>query len=492
MRVLVVTGRKAAEMVRKFESNMTDVLVLDTDIAAFTTPNRLKKNLNDETFDIIIIPGLVSADFSRLETQLNIPIRLGPKHAVDLGMVLSSLDRIELSTTVPACELLADIRRETAISTLKEIEKAAQCAFLLGNLKIGGSSTMKVMAEIVDATALGDDELVERILSFQIKGADIIDLGVGMAADVEEVKHTVALARKTAKVPLSIDTLEPDLITTAIRFGVDMVLSLNSTNIKTVASVIARADITAVVIPDPGNELDSLISNIHTARGLGVSKIIADPILDPPGQNMVNSIFRYKQFRQSFVDIPMFFGVGNITELMDVDSVGINALLTAIGCDVEADILFTPEYSDKARGSIAELKTSAQMMAMSKYRSSPPKDLGIDLLLLKEKRFRPFDEVPVDFITAKKDSKWTRDPAGSFKISISSSKIKNGVEEKNRIIAQHKKCTIIGNSAKDILDTVLDLGLISKLDHAGYLGRELMKAELALEMGRSYSQDDEF
>ena len=492
MRVLVVTGRKAAEMVRKFESDITDVLVLDIDIAAFTTPNRLKMNLDDETFDYIIIPGLVSADFSRLETQLNIPIRLGPKHAVDLGMVLSSLDRIELSTTVPACELLADIRRETAISTLKEIEKAANYAFLLGNLKIGGSSTMKVMAEVVDATALGDDELVERIQSFQIKGADIIDLGVGMAASVEQVKHTVALAKKTAKVPLSIDTLEPELIITAVRSGVNMVLSLNSTNIKVVAPVIARANITAVLIPDSGNELESLIANIHTALDLGISKIIADPVLDPPGQNMVDSIFRYKQFRRSFPDIPMFFGVGNITELMDVDSVGVNALLTAIGCDVEADILFTPEYSDKARGSIAELKTAAQMMAMSKYRNSPPKDLGIDLLLLKEKRFRPFDEIPVDFITANKDRKWTRDPAGSFKISIAGDKVIDGVEQNNRIIAQHTKYTIIGDSAKEILDTALNLGLVSKPDHAAYLGRELMKAELALEMGRSYSQDDEF
>ena len=251
-------------------------------------------------------------------------------------------------------------------------------------------------------------------------------------------------------------------------------------------------DFDYMVIPDSGNEPDTLIANIRTARNLGISKIIADPVLDPPGQNMVDSIFRYKQFRQSFSDIPMFFGVGNVTELMDVDSVGVNALLTAIGCDVEADILFTPEYSDKARGSITELKTAAQMMAMSKYRNSPPKDLGIDLLLLKEKRFRPFDEIPADFITAKKDRKWTRDPAGSFKISIVGDKVTDGVEQNNRIIAQHKKCTIIGDSAKEILDTALDLGLVSKPDHAGYLGRELMKAELALGMGRSYSQDDKF
>ncbi|MCX9025622.1 MAG: DUF4346 domain-containing protein, partial [Candidatus Methanoperedens sp.] len=46
--------------------------------------------------------------------------------------------------------------------------------------------------------------------------------------------------------------------------------------------------------------------------------------------------------------------------------------------------------------------------------------------------------------------------------------------------------------AKDVLETIVRLGLVSRLDHAGYLGRELMKAELALKFKRSYSQDDKF
>ena len=64
--------------------------------------------------------------------------------------------------------------------------------------------------------------------------------------------------------------------------------------------------------------------------------------------------------------------------------------------------------------------------------------------------------------------------------------------ENGRIIAQHSKYTIVGDNAKEIFDTALDMGLVSRLDHAAYLGRELMKAELALRMGRSYSQDDDF
>ena len=190
--------------------------------------------------------------------------------------------------------------------------------------------------------------------------------------------------------------------------------------------------------------------------------------------------------------VPMFFGAGNITELMDADTVGVDALLTAISHDVAADVLFTPEYSDKATGSISELKTGAGMMALAAQRSSPPKDLGIDLLQLKEKRFRPFDVVPDEFIEAEDNYQWTRDPAGSFSINISRSALKNGVVEKGKIIAQHTKYTIVGDNAKEIMDTAIELGLVSRLDHAAYLGKELMRAELALKLGRSYAQDDEF
>ncbi|MCL7412527.1 MAG: dihydropteroate synthase-like protein [ANME-2 cluster archaeon] len=492
MQILVVTGRKAAETVNAVVGGIADVLVLDIDVAAFTTPSRLKNSMPHDNFDLIIIPGLVSADFSHLEKQLNTPIRLGPKNAVDLGLVLSSIEDIELSTTVPACEMLNIKRKEAATSGLLEMEAAATYAFLLRDLKIGGCSIMKVMGEVVDATSLSGDELFERVVLFQSSGADIIDLGVGMAAAVAEVEHVITTARMAASVPLSIDTLDPQLIMAALDFGVDMVLSLNSTNIEVAGPAIASKGLAAVVIPDSGQGLDSLVVNIALARELGISRILADPVLDPPGQGMVGSMVRYTRCRELLPDIPMFFGAGNITELMDADTVGVNALLAAIGHDVGADVLFTPEYSDKARGSISELKTAAQMMTLAAQRSSPPKDVGIDLLMLKEKRFRPFDVMPGEFIEAEDSYQWTRDPAGSFSINISRSLVKNGVVEKGRIIARHTKYTIVGDKAKEIMDTAIELGLVSRLDHAAYLGKELMRAELALNLGRSYAQDDAF
>jgi hypothetical protein len=70
-----------------------------------------------------------------------------------------------------------------------------------------------------------------------------------------------------------------------------------------------------------------------------------------------------------------------------------------------------------------------------------------------------------------------RDPAGSFRISISDQCFRDGEFRQGRIIARHTKYTIVGDNAKEVLDTALDLGLVSRLDHAAYLGSELMRAE---------------
>ena len=49
--------------------------------------------------------------------------------------------------------------------------------------------------------------------------------------------------------------------------------------------------------------------------------------------------------------------------------------------------------------------------------------------------------------------------------------------------------TIEGNEAALVAATAVELGLVSRLDHAAYLGRELAKAESALRTGVDYVQD---
>ncbi len=50
---------------------------------------------------------------------------------------------------------------------------------------------------------------------------------------------------------------------------------------------------------------------------------------------------------------------------------------------------------------------------------------------------------------------------------------------------------ITGRKPLEIYQTIIKQGLVSRLDHAAYLGRELQKAYIALQKGIPYVQDDE-
>lgn len=475
MKVLAVTGRLAQDLVRSSAKD-ADVLVLDADIAAFITPQMLVQAA-PKGYDLILLPGAITADFTEAEKALNTKIRLGPKHAADLGFVLKHLGEVELSRSIPACVLFDDMMRKDALSTLERLESGAAPALTIRGMRIGGNSRMKVLAEIVDATMLTPAGLAEKIHYYEDQGADMIDLGLPLNAVAPWVSSAVGSAKRATNLPVSIDTVRSDLILAGIEAGADLILSLNGKNLPQVGQAVAEAGIPAVAIPGPGSI--SLEENLNAARALGI-KVIADPVLNPPLLGLAESLNGYMDFRKKYPDMPLFFGVGNVTELLDADSQGANALLAAIGAEVGASILFTPEYSPKARGSVRELKTASEMMMLALNRKTPPKDLGLDLLVLKEKRHSTKEALPGGFQEALSDHRYEMDPAGSFRISIADGKI----------LAKHDRASVVGSSARDILNTLIDMGLVSRLDHAGYLGRELEKAEAALRIGRSYVQDE--
>ena len=493
MEILIATGRLAESTVRKAAGKKADVLVADVDIAAFITPKKLIKNYQDagisKKYDLILLPGLVSGDFSKASNELGCKIRLGPKHAYDLDFALRFAEEVEFSETIPACELLADVRKEMALELIRKTEEEAVSLLTLRKVKLGGESRMKVMGEIVGAAEMSPEDLEIKIEAFIARGADIIDLGATLNTLSGQVRNTVSIAKTLTNIPISIDTLDPELIKEGIEAGADLILSLNGTNMETAGPVVAKADIAAVIIPDEGNSLESLIRNIEAARGLGIEKIIADPVLDPVGHNITESIVRYHEFHRMYPEVPLFFGAGNVTELMDVDTIGVNAMLCGIGAEVGASILFTPEYSDKAQGSIKELKKASEMMQLCRIRESSPKDLGIDLLCIKEKRRRPESPLPENVVMAKASGSWRIDPSGPIRIRTVPNIVKG---YGGMIIAEHEKAAIAGESAREVMDTLLELKLVSRLDHAAYLGRELEKAELALHFNRSYAQDDIF
>ena len=475
LKILAVTGKLAQDLVR-FSARGADVLVMDVDVAAFITPKMLLQAF-PTGYDLILIPGAITADFHEVEDELRTKIRLGPKHAADLGFVLSHLDEVELSPYTPACVLMNSMMLGNAKNKMNLLESEAGWSMQIRGTKIGGTSRMKVLAEIVDATKFSSYDLTKKIGYYEDQGADMIDLGIPLDAKPSEVEAALKIAKNVTHLPVSVDTISPELILAGLNAGADLILSLNGNNLAYAGKAVAAAGVPAVIIPGPGQI--SLDENLESALAMGIYAI-ADPVLEPPLQGLAMSIQKYMDFQKAHPNVPLFFGAGNVTELLDADTVGVNALLAALGAEVHASVLFTPEYSDKARGSIRELRRASQMMQLAQSRSTPPKDLGIDLLMLKEKRHYPEDEMPPEFIRARNDHKYTIDPSGSFHICIS----------RGMILARNNKMTVAGTNARDILNTIIDQGVVLRPDHIGYLGRELEKAEIALFLKRSYIQDE--
>ena len=273
MKVLLVTGRLAQAQVRAFAGE-ADVLVANVDVASFITPQMLLGRA-PQGYDLILIPGAITADFREAERALGAKIRLGPKHAADLGIVLHHLakEKIELSRTVPACQLLEGKMRENALDQVERLEARAGAPQQIRGVKIGGSSRMKVLAEIVDATRCSPAALTERIRYYEEQGADMIDLGIPLDANPAEVKAALQTARKATNLPLSIDTIKPELILAGLEAGADLLLSLNGSNLPLVGEAVARAGVPAVIIPGPGSvRLEENLAygsgdgNIHYSR----------------------------------------------------------------------------------------------------------------------------------------------------------------------------------------------------------------------------------
>lgn len=477
MKVLLVTGRLAEKQVRSVAGD-ADVLVADVDVASFITPGMLMA-AGPVGYDLVMIPGSITSDFREAERVLSTSVRLGPKNAADIGAVLRKIKagELALSTTVPACQLIQGRARQVAGRLLSELEARAGAEMVIRGVKIGGRSRMKVLAEVVDATRLSPHALAERIRYYEEEGADMIDLGIPLDAAASDVRSALLTARGATELPISIDTLRADLISAGLEGGADLILSLNAANIPQVAGRVAEAGLPAVVIPGPGEIC--LEENLKEAQELGV-RAIADPVLDPPLLGLAGSIERYLAFSRSHPDVPLFFGVGNATELIDADSTGANAILSAIAAECGASILFSPEYSAKARGSISELAISSRMMMLGRERASPPKELGLDLLILKEKRRLPEEPMPAGSVASGAGHPFVPDLAGGFRIFLSD----------GMIVARNGGTTVCGTDAADLLNTLIEMGQVSRLDHAGYLGRELERASIALRLKRGYVQDE--
>ncbi len=82
---------------------------------------------------------------------------------------------------------------------------------------------------------------------------------------------------------------------------------------------------------------------------------------------------------------------------------------------------------------------------------------------------------------------WHPDPKGYFLVRVDHIKkrIEVGYVTNQHVISK----AIYGKNAMDLYHTIVHHKLITRLEHAAYLGKEFYKAELCLRYGKEYKQE---
>lgn len=504
-KILLVTGRNAAESVReyaKISEIPVEIHVCSIDVASMLMPEIVYREISDKKSKLseisaILVPGSARGDFSKITEDLKIPCFKGPENLVDLPYILEKISKskIRLSSEIPANIILENKIKRNIDDELNKAYRPKKYSLKIGrnNPVFLGSGISHVIAEIPNAPQFSDSRIKEISEYYNNSGASMIDIGMISGEDnPDEIPRIIKAVKSSAKIPISIDSLNKEEILTAVDYGIDLILSLDFTNLEIASSI----KIPSVIIPRDekgnipmdGNLRIKLIEKlIKKLKRQNYEKFIVDLVLEPPNMGFAKSVENYAMFRKKYPKIPMLLGAGNITELMDADSIGINAALAAIAGELEIDLLFTTEASQKTRNSVSELSKAAKMMYLSKKWKQTPKDIGIDLLYLKEKRRVETVVDPrernIEEIRITKDKEPNLDGV-EFRIYVDENRI-NVVYYENK----NPKLKLTGDSVSKIYKEIIGRGLTKNLEHAAYLGRELEKAEIALKLGKNYIQD---
>ena len=227
------------------------------------------------------------------------------------------------------------------------------------------------------------------------------------------------------------------------------------------------------MIPDTPQDVKSLDATIDKLQADSVPFRI-DPILEPIGCGFTESIVRYLEIRRRYAGCPMMMGIGNITELTDVDSAGVNMLLMGICEELGIESVLTTQVINWAKTSVRECDRARRIVRFAVDHQTPPKRVDNSLVIVRDARLSPFPrEVLKELSQSIRDNNY-------------------------RLFAQDGELHLVSSdlhlSDTDpfrLFDQLLKQEQSANVDatHAFYLGYELSKAHLALQLSKQYEQD---
>ena len=431
-RCLFVTGQLAKEALEKTLAGCGagfdwSIQALRIKVAALMTTDYIESTLSVPACDAVYLPGLSQASPETLSASFGVPFIKGPKDLRDLPEFFG---------------------------------RAAE------GYRPDGEHALTILAEINEIQRLSDEQIVAAAERYRHSGADVIDLGCSPEHPLEDAGRVVALLRGRG-FRVSIDTFDESEALSADAAGAELLLSLDSRNLSLAGRLRSAVP---VVIADPGEGLGSLLRNLDEARRRGARRVIADPVLEPIHFGFAASVRRYCEAREALPDADMLMGVGNLTELTEADSTGVNAVLLGLMSELKIGYALTTEVAGWARGSVRELDCGRRMMHHASRRSAIPK--GFDDRLVT-----------------------TRDPRVTHPTEVDLRGLQEKVTDRNFRIDTDGEAIYVFNCEKFVKDTNIRdifprLGVADDASHAFYLGRELMKADLARRLGKKYIQGE--
>ena len=432
MHILFLTGKLAEKSLHKVLATMQpteftyEVVQIGISVAGLMTADLIRRRLADARgAERIIVPGRARGDMEALSAHYSVPVERGPDELKDLPQFFG---------------------RRGAAADLSRYD-------------------VRIFAEIVDAPQRTIEQILERAAYYRDCGADVIDLGCLPQTPFPHLSDAV-VALHEAGYAVSVDSVEADDLLSAGRAGADYLLSLKEDTLW-IADEVASVP---VLIPNEPADLGSLCRAMEAMQARG-KQYVADAILDPIHFGFTASLVRYHELRRRNPQAELMMGVGNLTELTDADTSGINAVLMGIISELGVANILTTEVSPHARRAVREADAARRMMYAAREAHTLPRDFSDALLALHERRPYPYSvEEIAEFARAVKDP--------SFRIQLS----ETGIHVYNRDGMQ---------VATDPFQLYPQLGVENDGGHAFYLGVELARAQIAWQLGKRYSQDQE-
>lgn len=325
---------------------------------------------------------------------------------------------------------------------------------------------MTLFAEVVDALDLDVPGILARAARYATDGADVIDIGCLPGRDFGHLEEAIQ-ALKAAGHRVSVDSLDPGELLRAARAGADYLLSLKESTLDLAFEV----DAVPVLIPERPGDDGSLERAIDRLQAAG-RPFIADCILEPIHFGFSASIVRYATLRQRYPDIEIMMGVGNLTELTHADTIGVNTLLAGVMSELGIRWLLTTEVSPHARSAVREFDLARRVMHAARTDGALPRGYSDALMPMHARRPWTYTEEEIRELAAS-----VRDP--NYRINVGPSGVhvynRDGLWLEQDPFAFYPQLT----------------GLHEDPPHAFYMGAELARAQIAWQLGKNYTQDEE-